>query len=442
MKKVTIGMAMAILVSTGFGATVGHAQTLRESLEGVFTDVLDLQLGGPPGTQHGDHFKPGNVSTSARVIGALSSFISANASSYPLSSTTSGLTFDLSSGVPVAATTSAGPIFVEQARTLGRGMLSFGGTVSYLNLEKLRGVRTQDLHFGFTHEDADGGGLGTNPNEFDNIDMAMNLDINATVAAIHATYGITDRIDVGVAIPIVHVSMSAKPWAHMNSYTYASTGTANHFFGGTETNPVLSYSPTPLDQSSSGIGDIALRAKAYAYAGKTYDVGFLAEARLGTGKKEDFLGSGSTDLAGMALVSGHWGGINPHLNLGYRHRGSDLERDEVGLAFGYDQKASETVTLVVEWSGLFETGSQIEALKFPGLIPIGEYQVDGQTYAKEYVSPTNIPNRPNDNIVNAAFGLKYSPKSNLVLLANVLFPLNDGGLRSSWSPTVGLSYNL
>ena len=442
MRQVIVWMAAAVIAATGLSTTAAHAQTLRESLEGVFNNVLDLQLGGPPGTEHGDHFKPDNVSTSAQVIDALSSFISANASTYPLSSTTSGLTFDLSSGVPVAATTSAGPIFVEQARTLGRGMLSFGGTVSYLNLDKLRGVRTEDLHFGFTHEDVGLAGLGDSPNEYDYIDMTMHLDINATVAALHATYGVADRLDLGIAIPIVNVTIKASPWARMNSYTYASTGTANHFFGGTETAPQLSYSPTPLDESKTGIGDIALRAKAYAYAGTNCDVGFLAEARLGTGKEDDFLGSGATDIAGTVLFSGHWGNINPHANLGYRHRGSDLERDDIELAFGYDHKASDKLTLAVEWIGQLEIGDQIDELKFPGLIPVGEYEVDGKTYAKEYISPSNIPDRAKDNLLNGAIGLKYSPNPNIVFLANVLLPLNDGGLRSSCVPTIGLSYNL
>ncbi len=423
---------------------ISHAQTenLRGTLEEVFSDVLDLELGGPGA--HGDHFKPANVGASARIIDALGNFISASASSFPLSSTTPGVVFDFSSGVPVAATTSAGPIFAENATTIGKGGLTFGGTVSHLNLAKLRGVRTQDMVFAFTHEDVGDPGLGDSPNEYDYIELNMDLDLSATVAAFQATYGLLDRIDLGIAIPFVSVSMQGDPVARLNSYTLASTGAANHFFGGgTPEAPSLTLRPTPLDESASGIGDISLRGKLHLLAGAQGDVALLLEARLPTGDEENFLGSGSASFKTMFITSGQWGSINPHLNLAYDRRSSDFERDQIELTWGFDQKATDELTIVVEWAGEFEMGDEIDALRFPGLTPIGQYEGgDGNTYAAQYVTPSNIPNRSQDNIMNSALGVKYTPSPKLTLIANVIFPLNDGGLRSSWIPTVGLSISL
>lgn len=108
------------------------------------------------------------------------------------------------------------------------------------------------------------------------------------------------------------------------------------------------------------------------------------------------------------------GGTNPHLNLAYDYRKSE-----------------------------FELGERVEGLQFPGLTPIGVYTgADDNQYATQYVTPSNVPSRANDNVLTSALGLKYTPRPNITLLANVIFPLNDGGLRSSWIPTVGFSYSL
>lgn len=417
---------------------------LRSSLEGVFSEVLDLELAGPQGTEHGEHFRPANVGASARIIEGLGNFISTSAASFPLSSTTAGVTFDFSSGAPVARTTSAGPIFAENATTTGKGSFTFGGTLSHLNLAKLRGVRTQDLVFAFTHEDVGEPGLGDSENERDYITLNMDLDLAATVAAFQASFGLTDRIDLGVAIPFVSVTMSGNPIARINSYTFAKNGEANHYFeGGTAGQPILALRPTPLDESASGIGDISLRGKMHVYEGERGDVGLLIETRLPTGDEKNFLGSGEVSVKGMLITSGQWGGVNPHLNLAYDYRKSEFERDQVELTWGFDQKATDALTIVVEWTGEFELGEKVEGLQFPGLTPIGVYTgADDNQYASQYVTPSNIPNRANDNILNSALGLKYTPKPNVTLLANVIFPLNDGGLRSSWVPTVGFSYSL
>jgi hypothetical protein len=40
--------------------------------------------------------------------------------------------------------------------------------------------------------------------------------------------------------------------------------------------------------------------------------------------------------------------------------------------------------------------------------------------------------------VNSSIGIKYTPRDNVILMANLLVPLNDGGLRSDVIPTLGL----
>ena len=98
--------SLAILLSAMMYAQQSAAQDLTTSIEDVFSDVLEVNLAGSPGA-HGGHFKPDNVATSGKIISALSSFISTNTSTFPLSTSSTGLTFDFSGAVPVAIANSA-----------------------------------------------------------------------------------------------------------------------------------------------------------------------------------------------------------------------------------------------------------------------------------------------------------------------------------------------
>ncbi|MDZ7360203.1 MAG: hypothetical protein ONB46_05685 [candidate division KSB1 bacterium] len=50
---------------------------------------------------------------------------------------------------------------------------------------------------------------------------------------------------------------------------------------------------------------------------------------------------------------------------------------------------------------------------------------------------TSILTRDHDNVFNASFGLRVAASEKLLLLGNVVVPLNDGGLRSNVVPTFG-----
>ncbi|MBI3872995.1 MAG: hypothetical protein HY304_07985 [candidate division Zixibacteria bacterium] len=431
----------AVCLGWGLAATA-QGQSLRRQLEGVFNDPLAIELAGPPGTQHGDHFKPENVKTSGRIISTISDFVANNTASFPLSSTAAGITFDFSSGVPVATTSSAGPIFAERAQTLGKNKLNVGANFSRLNLNKLRGIPTDDLRFTFTHQNVgDTSVFGDSPNEFDAIVLEPHLDLNVSIVALHATYGLTDRLDVGIALPLVNVSLKAKPFARINSFTYAHSQHANHFYGGTSENPVLTLSAQSVDDVASGVGDVALRAKDNIYRGDGLDLGILAEVRLPTGRAEDLLGAGKSSVKAALIASAAWGNVSPHLNLGYNWRAGDLYRDRVELIAGYDMKATDKVTLAAEWLGQFEIGREVAALRFPEPTQIQTATPDGGEVTTIVVAPTNIPNRSHDHVMNSSFGIKYAPKANVILVANVMLPVNDGGLRSNFVPTVGVEVN-
>ena len=95
-----------------------------------------------------------------------------------------------STGEPIKITDSLGPIFAENAPTLGRGKFNIGFNQTFLTLDQFRGLNTQDIQLTFTHVDTEEffpngqEGLGDDPSESDTIDLLLDLDIDSTISAI------------------------------------------------------------------------------------------------------------------------------------------------------------------------------------------------------------------------------------------------------------------
>lgn len=418
------------MIQSSFG------QTLKEQINNMFEEVLNLKLS--PG-EHGEHFLPVNVASSRAIINSMNNFIGTSVSAFPLSSSTAGVTFDFSTGKPIPTSTSFGPIYSERAQTLGSNRINLGFNFTYINFSRIRGIPTEDLRLSFTHEDVGEPGMGDSPNEFDTMDFYMNMNLTASVFAVYFTYGITDRFDVGVAIPFTNVQLDSKPLAEINSFTFISNDSANHYFGGTQTEPVLTKRPTPINDDATGIGDIAIRAKYNFIRDKAIDFSTMLEYRLATGKEDNFLGSGYSTLRATVIGSKILGDFSPHLNLSYWKKFTDLDRDEFEFICGYDQKIAEWFTLVLDVLGRFDLGNQIEDQKFPDEVAIK--RTVGSTEYVNHVSLTNIPNYTHDNTIDAAFGLKLWLKEALLLSGNVFVPLNNSGLRADVVPTLGMEFN-
>ena len=424
--------------------------------EGALTPVL-FEF-GPPGNRmtgnHGAHFKPAANSADSILAPALNQLISGNVSSFPLSATSAGVTFDFSSGEPVSIKESLGPIFAETGRTLGKNKLNVGMNFSHLNLANFRGLRTEDIRFTFTHEDSRDPGLGDLTSESDVIDVFLDLHLNANIFAFYATYGILKNLDIGIALPVINVGMHGDAKAVVRSFTHSHDGEALHHFGETGTEidgPDLDHI-TSYDESSFGIGDLTLRLK-YSFSDQsTVDFAGLVDVRLPTGKEEDFLGTGETNIRFMGIISKKINQFTPHLNLGYDYRPGDYDSDEFEYALGFDQKIIKGLTLAVDFLGEIDLKEE-ETLNFdysaePLVINDHVTHVDedenGNIVETEgiltrTIEQTNIPRRDNDSVHNFAFGLRFAPTNSNVLLANILLPLNTGGLRSSVAFTLGFS---
>jgi hypothetical protein len=416
---------------------------LNTVFNSVFNTILVDRLQLSPG-EHKNHYLAAAAEAESLLTPALNGLIVSNISSFPLSSTTPGVTFDFAGGELVSVQEGTGPVFADRATTIGRGRINIGFNATYLDMSRVRGIATDQMRFTFTHEDANGDGVlggadAEGATEADVIDVTMGMNLTAQIFALYGSWGITKNLDIGVAIPFIHIHMNGTASATINSFTYANTGRASHFFGGTADNPVL-VTEVPYDENAAGIGDVVLRLKYCLLRGSGLDIGALADVRFPTGKEEDFLGSGKTDAILALLFSKKIGDLTPHLNLGYEIRKADFQSDRVVIRGGFDHRVLQGLTFAADFLGTFDVNSS-EAIKlYPGSVNIVEVGNNGGQVTRT-VNLSNIPDAQNDNLYNLSVGVKYSPWQSFLILANILVPLNQAGLRATVAPTVGLSLN-
>lgn len=434
-KKFILLSLLSVLLST----SDADAQ-LNQVFGKIFDEFLKTGFArGSPG-QHGQHFLKADTVAREELSRALNSLVAGNVSSFPLSATAAGVTFDFSTGLPVSIAKSLGPIFAETATTLGKGKVNLGYNFTYLSLSKFRGLPTRDIRFTFTHEDVGNSGvLGDNVNESDLVDIFLDLDVSASVFAFFATAGVTNNLDIGVAVPVANISLSGNARAVVNSFTFARNDSANHHFGGNNKNPKLTEN-VRYNESAAGLGDIAVRLKYGFLRGADIDLAALLDVRIPTGNEQNFLGLGKSNVRLSWIMSKKIKDFTPHLNLGYDRRVADLDSDELELALGFDQKIAAGVTFAAEFLGEFDLKRDEAITLFPGAVTIVDQPAPQSRYVRQ-VDLSNVPDRSNDHALNAALGFRIAPSEHVLLLGNMLVSLNDGGLRSNVAPTLGVAVN-
>src|SRR6266550_3226924 len=204
MRRLAVIVAAAWCLSTLEAA----AQTRPSSLATLFEDIYgpnglvlssdDVLLDG---STHAAHFNSAFQSDFRLVNIALTSQLT----SVPLPSPASGFTyqFDPASGTFVRSTRSFGPILSDRAETIGKGRLAFGFSHQFFSFDHLDGVPLAAVPAVFRHDSFElGGGRA---------DVVSTLNtIEATVSQFTGavTYGVTSRIDLSLAVPIVRTHLS------------------------------------------------------------------------------------------------------------------------------------------------------------------------------------------------------------------------------------------
>ena len=438
-----------------------------------------------PNAAHHAHFD-NDFQTNAA---ALSSSVGTELSSLRLASPTSGITFVFENGVMRRSTESYGPILGERAETIGRHRIFLAGTYQYFPFSTLDGIDLKHLPAVYNHADTlnPDGTHNNNPIlnpspgnpgvELEYIRTTNRIDLKVHQFTFYATYGLTNRVDVSVAIPILNVRMGMSSQATIvrgpdpivqgpallaayiaNPNTlpgnlYPSTGPMEgcapshtcsgyfHYFD--PKNPANSLTDAFSNaKSASGIGDVVFRAKGTIFKHERTAVALGADVRVPTGDENNFLGTGAAGVKPF-LSASYRSRISPHANIGYEFNGSSILAgnpvtgtkarlpDQLFYSGGADAGVTRKLTLAVDLLGQ-------RFYDAPG-VKLGAWE-DVLKVSHPDVSNT-IPIHRSFNTDDLAVGGKYSPfGSNWLVTGNVQIKLDNGGLRAKVVPLVGLSY--
>ncbi len=214
---------------------------------------------------------------------------------------------------------SFGPILTERAETIGKHRAYLAGSYQYFSFTTLDGEELKDLPVVFRHEQATGAAY---EKDYVQTNNSINLKINQFT--ISGTVGLTDRIDVSVAIPIVNVHMGVTSDSRIVRIAPPDPvfGQA-HFFNPTD--PQNSTRQIFADGgNASGIGDVTFRFKGTVWQGESAALAFATDVRTPTGDAWNFLGTGSWGIKPFFAASYRKNRIAPHANIGYEYNGNSV----------------------------------------------------------------------------------------------------------------------
>jgi len=432
-----------------------------------------LTLFNSPTFPHFAHFA-GSAQNTLNVT--LSSAIATQLTVLPIISPSSGLTYryDKATGAFVRTTTSFGPIYTERAETIGRGKVSFGVSYQRFHFSSIDGIDLHNIPAVFGHIPGTAGGGATAPFESDVIQTSNSVDLHMDQTMLYGTFGITDRLDVSVALPIVSVRMGASSAAKINRVSGDFLAVAGV---GQIANPhSFSSDPNALTNvfsstgNASGIGDVTFRVKANVYRGEHIRAAAAMDVRTPTGDARQLLGSGATGLKPFIALSTP-GRISPHMNLGYQWNGSSiLAGDVTGTTVFEDTNPATGLPAAFYRTGpavkrglpgnfFYSTGVEIGATRRLTLVfdYLGQVLFDAPRVVRTTTTVVNPPGgtgpattqtlptisggKSNVGLNSGAAGLKYNLGGSLLLSADILFRLDNKGLRQDVTPLIALSYS-
>jgi hypothetical protein len=455
-----------------------HAQELAGLIKRLFDNsTYNRPTVLPSGVtvQHQPHFIVGdNVRLVTRQLNVA---LAAQLASFPLASSSGGFTFSVNERGEVAPTsTNFGPSFAERGVTIGRNQFNLGFTYQTTSYSSFEGVDldTGELNFIREHNDCCPGGVGVPSNitnlvpdfERDLLRSRLMAEIDTKTTALFANYGVSDRFDIGVAVPFVNVQMNAT----VNSEILRlGSGTSSGIHVFENDTSMLSLSESG---SASGLGDVLLRAKYNFLRASSSAMAAALDLRLPTGDKDNLLGSGATQTKLFFVGSGEYGRFSPHVNFGYTFSNGETSAeassfeldpqrfvlstlgasfvpsevdltvpDEINYVVGFSVAPSSRVTLGFDLHGRtlrdvprFELSNRTYQGRGPGPT------VPATTYTETDEFSVESTEGGNMNLMLGVVGGKVNLGGTFLLNITVLFSMSDDGLKPKPTPVIGFDY--
>jgi len=385
-RAVARAIVAALLLATPAAA---HAQSLADVLTFLVTNQSV-----PTGSIERDR------AAAEAAAATISRSLLSSLATLPVASSSGAFVYRLNPelGTVQRATRTFGPFFLERALTSGRGQPSIGLTIQHLSFTSLDGRNLTD------------GSLVTTANAFADekppFDVdALTLHIDADVATLYGTVGVTDRMEVGFAAPMVALRIDGS---RVNTYRGRT------------------FTQASASGTAIGLADLVVRTKYTLYDEDATALAAAVDVRLPTGRQEDLLGTGSVSYKLSAIGSLESERWSAHANAGVSRGGL---APELSYGAAVAVAAASRVSIVGELVGRWIDGAghlvDVSA-PHPVLSGVNTIRLSGDSSSLHLVS--FIP------------GFKWNLGDTWVLAGSVAIPLTSGGLTTRFTPFVGLDY--
>ena len=381
--------------------------------------------------------------TALQVVDQFLKVVPTQLASLPLGSSSGGFTysFDSSLGTSVRNSQTFGPTFADRAITIGARRFAVGFNYQHVHVDSLGGQSLSDGTAGvyISHF------LTNEAEDTDLVKVNFQLSLSKDTAVFFANYGITNRLEVSVIVPVVRISMSGTSTQQIIRLATAATPTIHEFPNGGSVN-VVNQSGT-----ATGIGDIVVRAKYQLVQVPGGGLAAALDLRLPSGNADNLLGTGSTQTKLTLIASGGRDRFSPHANLGYAFTSGSTAVD-IGSGGSFSLSAPDEF----DYTGGFELAAMPKLTILGDLIGrnlrnIGQLTNTTPTFNYQTVNggpliPITFPApslsfQPGSmNLLLGTVGAKVNVWQNLLVSANVLFPITSSGLRIGVAPVVGFEY--
>ena len=383
--------ASLLLTSTpALAQTTGTPQTVEEILTFLVTNQ---------GVETSDFDRDREAAAATSVT--LSRALLTAVATLPVATSSSGFSYRLNPalGTVERASETFGPIFVERALTAGAGQASLGFTFRQATFHSLDGNDLRDGAFvTVANQFAD------EPSPFDV--ETLTLRITTRTATFFGNLGITDRVDVGVAVPLVRLDIEGS---RLNTYRGRTLLQAR------------------ATAETVGLADVAVRSKVRLTGDGPGSVAAGVEVRLPTGREEDLLGAGDLALRFSGLASYEAGAASVHGNFTV---GTGGVGREVSYGGAVAVAASPRVTVIGE-----VVGRRIDGIQRISSVVAPHPRIAGVQTIR--LAPTG----ENQMTSFAVAGFKWNLTGTWLVHGNVLMPLTDNGLTARLTPSVALDYS-
>jgi hypothetical protein len=348
----------------------------------------------------------------------------------PLASPASGIvyTIDPSLKIPVAAGTETfGPVLVERGETLGARKFFAAFTYQHFSFSSIDSVSLNSIPILFNVCDPNNGQCAP-------IQTSNHISPRINQYAFFGTYGVTSRLDVSMAIPIINTSIRVA--AESCTQPYCQTPIFSN-------QQQITFTPTALESSASGVGDIVLRGKAQVFRGERIRLAAGLDLRFPTGDALNFLGTGAFGVKPFVALS-RSGRFAPHLNLAYQWNSDSIiggitpgVKEKIPDNFFYDVGADVAATKRLTFAGDILGGYVNQVLR---LQPITVTPQPTITVPVPVAVASVGISRGSFPTLECSVGLKFRPFKQFLISGNGLISLNHNGLRHDPVPLVGVSY--